>query len=153
MISRLNPLRRLSTLPHSSPPPSVTIIEVGPRDGLQSEKLSIPTPLKLNLINNLITAGHSRIETTSFVSPKWIPQFKDANDVMSSLPASSPVEFSVLTPNLKGVEAALKHEATDVVSVFGAASEAFTMKNINCGIDESIDRFSEGEDCESHEER
>jgi len=135
--------RRLSTqpLPHPSPPPAVTIIEVGPRDGLQSEQAYVPPLLKLNLISMLAEAGHTRIEVTSFVSPKWIPQFKDANEVMAALPAESPVEFSVLTPNLKGVEAALSHSATDVASVFGAASEAFSQKNINCSIDESIERF------------
>ena len=135
--------RRLSSqsLPHPSPPPAVTIIEVGPRDGLQSETSHVPTLLKLNLINMLIDAGHTRIEATSFVSPKWIPQFKDANEVMAALPADSPVEFSVLTPNLKGVQNALSHPSTDVASVFGAASESFSQKNINCSIDESIERF------------
>jgi hydroxymethylglutaryl-CoA lyase len=144
MISRgaLRSVRRFSSFSPPAPPPSVQLIEVGPRDGLQSESVFIPTDLKLNLINGLIGAGHKRIEATSFVSPKWIPQFKDANEVMAAVDTTQGVEYSVLTPNLMGAEAALSHPSTTVASVFGAASEGFTAKNINCTIDESIERFS-----------
>ena len=119
----------------------VRIVEVGPRDGLQNEKQNVPTAIKLELIERLVAAGLRDIEATSFVSPKWVPQMADHGEVMRGLRASSAdVNYPVLTPNLKGFEAAVAEGATEV-AVFAAASEGFSRKNINCSIDESIDRF------------
>lgn len=119
---------------------SVRIVEVGPRDGLQNEKQSIPTSIKLELIERLAAAGLRHIEATSFVSPKWVPQMADHADVMRGLRRRPGVSYPVLTPNLQGFEAAMAAGATEV-AVFAAASEGFSQKNINCSIDESIDRF------------
>jgi len=121
-------------------PSKVRIYEVGPRDGLQNEKLLVPTEVKVELIEELADAGLTKIEATSFVSPKWVPQMADSMDVMTSLDRKIGVDYPVLTPNMKGFEAALKAGATEV-AVFGAASESFSRKNINCSIAESLDRF------------
>jgi hydroxymethylglutaryl-CoA lyase len=118
----------------------VRIVEVGPRDGLQNEKQSISTQTKLELIERLAAAGLRDIEVTSFVSPKWVPQMGDHAEVMKGLKRPPGMNFPVLTPNLKGFEAAVAAGATEV-AVFAAASEGFSQRNINCSIDESIDRF------------
>jgi hydroxymethylglutaryl-CoA lyase len=119
----------------------VRIVEVGPRDGLQNEKQNVPTETKLALIERLVAAGLRDIEATSFVSPKWVPQMADHAQVMRGLRRHAGVSYPVLTPNLKGFEAALA-EGTTEVAVFASASEGFSQKNINCSIDESIDRFA-----------
>ena len=118
----------------------VRIVEVGPRDGLQNEKQNVSTAIKLELIERLTAAGLRDIEVTSFVSPKWVPQMADQADVMRGLRRRPGVNYPVLTPNLKGFEAAVAEGATEV-AVFASASEGFSQKNINCSIDESIDRF------------
>ena len=118
----------------------VRIVEVGPRDGLQNEKQTIATATKLELIERLVAAGLRDIEATSFVSPKWVPQMADHVQIMRGLKRREGVNYPVLTPNLKGFEAAVTDGATEV-AVFAAASEGFSRKNINCSIDESIDRF------------
>lgn len=119
---------------------SVKIIEVGVRDGLQNEATPVPTEVKLKLIDKLIDSGVSVIEATSFVSPKWVPQMADHTEVLQQLPQNSRVNFPVLTPNIKGFENAIAAGAKEV-AVFAAASESFSKKNINCSIDESIERF------------
>ena len=122
-------------------PKSVRIVEVGPRDGLQNEPGDIiPTAVKVELINRLADAGLSYVESASFVSPKWVPQMGDATDVMQTIERKPGVTYAALTPNLKGLEGAIAAGA-DEVAVFGAASEAFTQKNINCSIKESLERF------------
>ena len=118
----------------------VKIIEVGPRDGLQNEKQAVSTDVKLELIDRLVQAGLGVIEATSFVSPKWVPQMADHDSIMRRLRQRPGVQYAVLTPNLKGFEAAVAAGATEV-AVFAAASEAFSRRNINCSIAESIDRF------------
>lgn len=121
-------------------PEQVRIVEVGPRDGLQNESIQIPTEVKLELIQRLSETGLTHIEATSFVSPKWVPQMADAAELLDKLPLNSEINFPVLTPNMKGLERALECGAKEVV-VFGAASESFSKKNINCSITESLDRF------------
>jgi hydroxymethylglutaryl-CoA lyase len=121
-------------------PQFVTIVEVGPRDGLQNEAHPVSTAQKVELIHRLQAAGCREIEVTSFVSPKWVPQMADNAAVMAGIRRQPGVRYSVLTPNLKGLEAALATQPQEVV-VFGAASEAFSQKNINCSIEESIERF------------
>ena len=121
-------------------PARVRIVEVGPRDGLQNEKGEVPTAVKLELIERLADAGLSAIEATAFVSPKWIPQMADHTEVLERIRRKPGVSYPVLTPNLKGFEAARAAGATEV-AIFGAASEAFSKKNINCSIAESLDRF------------
>ena len=121
-------------------PNRVRIVEVGPRDGLQNEKQSIPAATKLDLIERLAAAGLRDIEATSFVSPKWVPQMADHLEIMRGLVRRQGVNYPVLTPNLKGFEAAVAEGASEV-AVFAAASEGFSQKNINCSIDESIARF------------
>jgi hydroxymethylglutaryl-CoA lyase len=121
-------------------PKRVTIVDVGPRDGLQNEKGSVPAEVKVGLIERLVEAGVRAIEATSFVSPKWVPQMADAAEVMARLSRTPGVVYSVLVPNMQGFERALAARADEVV-VFGAASEAFSQKNINCSISESIERF------------
>lgn len=123
-------------------PKSVKVVEVSPRDGLQNEKEIVPTETKIELINKLAGTGLKVVEATSFVSPKWVPQMADATDVLEGITRFDNVSYPVLTPNLKGLEAAMKAGAYEV-SVFGAASESFTKKNINCTIDESLDRFEQ----------
>src|SRR5258708_3247185 len=121
-------------------PAKVRIVEVGPRDGLQNEKGEVPTAIKLELIERLADPGLSAVEATAFVSPKWIPQMADHTEVLERIRRKAGVSYPVLTPNLKGYEAAKAAGATEV-AVFGAASEAFSKKNINCSIGESLDRF------------
>jgi hydroxymethylglutaryl-CoA lyase len=121
-------------------PPRVTIVDVGPRDGLQNEKANVATEHKVELVHRLQAAGLHEIEVTSFVSPKWVPQMGDNAAVMAGVQRKPGVRYSVLVPNLKGLEAALPTRPDEIV-VFGAASEAFSQRNINCGIDESIERF------------
>ena len=118
----------------------VQIVEVGPRDGLQNEARSVPTQIKVGLIDKLAEAGLRRIEATAFVSPKWIPQMADHAEVLRGIQRRPGVVYSVLTPNLKGFEAAVAADAMEV-AVFAAASETFSQKNINCSIAESISRF------------
>jgi hydroxymethylglutaryl-CoA lyase len=121
-------------------PSQVTLVDVGPRDGLQNEAQPIPAATKIELVGRLQDAGLREIEVTSYVSPKWVPQMADAAEVMAGIARRPGVRYSVLTPNLKGLEAALAGRPDEIV-VFGAASEAFSRRNINCSIEESIERF------------
>ncbi len=125
-------------------PTAVTLVEVGPRDGLQNEAMPIAAADKIELVQRLQAAGCREIEVTSYVSPKWVPQMADNAQVMAGIPRPPGVRHSVLTPNLKGLQAALAEPAArpDEVVVFGAASEAFSQKNINCSIAESVERFA-----------
>ena len=122
-------------------PTRVKLVDVGPRDGLQNEKQMVPAAVKIELIARLQAAGIRHLEATSFVSPKWVPQMGDAVEVMAGMARRADTVYSVLTPNMKGFEGALAAGANEVV-VFGAASEAFSQKNINCSIAESIERFA-----------
>jgi hydroxymethylglutaryl-CoA lyase len=122
-------------------PTHVRIVEVGPRDGLQNEKIIVPTATKVELIDRLSDAGLATIEATSFVSPKWVPQLADATDVYTAIRRKPGVRYPVLVPNLQGYERARAVGAAEI-AVFTAASEAFNRKNINAGIDESIERFT-----------
>ncbi|RQO55589.1 hydroxymethylglutaryl-CoA lyase [Paucibacter sp. KBW04] len=122
-------------------PSKVTLVDVGPRDGLQNEKEPVSTAHKAQLVAMLQAAGLKEIEVTSFVSPKWVPQMADNVAVMAAIERRADVRYSVLTPNAKGLEAALPTKPDEIV-VFAAASEAFSQKNINCSIAESIDRFA-----------
>ena len=115
------------------------MVEVGPRDGLQNESAIVPTEVKVGLIDRLTDAGLQAIEATSFVSPKWVPQMADATQVMAAIRRRPGVRYPVLTPNMKGFEAALA-AGCDEVAVFVAASETFSHKNINCSIAESLER-------------
>ena len=119
----------------------VKVVEVGPRDGLQNEPREVPTEVKLELIERLAEAGLSAVEATAFVSPKWVPQMADHTEVLERIRRKPGVSYPVLTPNLKGFEAARAAGATEV-AIFGAASEAFSRRNINCSIAESLERFS-----------
>ena len=121
-------------------PKKVTIVEVGPRDGLQNEKEFVATDTKVELVNRLVEAGAPKIEAASFVSPKWVPQMADATEVMQGIERNPKVVYAALTPNIRGLEGALANGVNEVV-IFGAASEAFSQKNINCSIAESIERF------------
>ncbi|MDN7921210.1 hydroxymethylglutaryl-CoA lyase [Burkholderia gladioli] len=121
-------------------PAAVKIVEVGPRDGLQNEKSFVPTETKIALVDRLSKAGFRNVEAASFVSPKWVPQMADGAELMAGIARRPGTIYSVLTPNLKGLENALAARADEVV-IFGAASEAFSQKNINCSIAESIARF------------
>jgi len=121
-------------------PRRVKLVEVGPRDGLQNEKATVSTDVKVELCNRLSAAGFPNVEAGSFVSPKWVPQMADSREVMARIERRPGVVYSALTPNLKGFEAALEVRADEVV-IFGAASEAFSQRNINCSIAESIARF------------
>lgn len=118
----------------------ISIFEVGPRDGLQNEKQVIEVGTKVTLVERLADAGLKTIESGSFVSPKWVPQMAASDEVLTAIHRKPGVSYPVLTPNMKGLEAAIAAGA-DTVAVFGAASEGFTRKNINCSIDESLDRF------------
>ncbi|MBF5094258.1 hydroxymethylglutaryl-CoA lyase [Azospirillum sp. INR13] len=122
-------------------PKFVRMVEVGPRDGLQNEKSMVPTAVKVELVDRLSDAGLSVVEAASFVSPKWVPQMGDSADVLAGIARKPGVRYAALTPNLKGLEGALAAKA-DEVAVFGAASESFSRKNINCSIAESLDRFA-----------
>lgn len=121
-------------------PSKVKIVEVSPRDGLQNEKEFIATSVKIELVNRLSQAGFPNIEAVSFVSPKWVPQMADGAEVMAGIKRAPGTIYSALTPNLRGFEGALAASIDEVV-IFGAASEAFSQKNINCSIAESITRF------------
>ncbi len=121
-------------------PNQVRIVEVGPRDGLQNEKQTITTATKIQLIENLVAAGLTYIEAGSFVNPKWVPQMADSGDVFSGVARKPGVTYAALTPNLQGYERAIAVNANEV-AIFAAASEAFSQKNINCSISESIQRF------------
>ncbi|XP_035176978.1 3-hydroxymethyl-3-methylglutaryl-CoA lyase, cytoplasmic isoform X2 [Oxyura jamaicensis] len=123
-------------------PEYIKIVEVGPRDGLQNEKVIVPTDIKIELINRLSKTGLSAIEVTSFVSSKWVPQMADHKEVMRGIEQHPGVRYPVLTPNLQGFHSAIAAGATEV-SVFGAASESFSKMNINCSIEESIEKFEE----------
>ena len=126
-------------------PTRAKIVDVGPRDGLQNEKQPVPAAVKIELVHKLQDAGLKEIEVTSYVSPKWVPQMGDNAEVMAGVKRQSGVRYSVLTPNLKGFEAAIagpRETWPDEIVVFGAASEAFSQKNINCSIAESIERFA-----------
>ena len=120
-------------------PEHVRLVDVGPRDGLQNEQAIVPTDVKVTLIDLLSDAGFPAVEATAFVSPKWVPQMADAADVMARIRRKPGVRYPVLTPNMKGFEAALAAKA-DEVAVFVAASETFSRKNINCSIAESLER-------------
>jgi hydroxymethylglutaryl-CoA lyase len=122
-------------------PKQVKIVEVGPRDGLQNEKGVVTLEDKVALIHGLAETGLSIIESGSFVSPKWVPQMASSSEVFETIQRKSHVTYSALTPNMKGLEAAIAANV-DEVAVFGAASESFTQKNINCSIEESIERFT-----------
>jgi hydroxymethylglutaryl-CoA lyase len=119
---------------------AVRIVEVGPRDGLQNEPREVPTAVKVELIERLADAGLPAVEATAFVSPKWVPQMADHTEVLERIRRKPGVDYPVLAPNLKGFEAARAAGATEV-AIFGAASEAFSRKNINCSIAESLERF------------
>ena len=122
-------------------PQKVKIVDVGPRDGLQNEKTMVLAAIKIELVHRLQDAGLKEIEVTSFVSPKWVPQMSDALDVMAGIERRADVRYSVLTPNMKGFETAATSKPDEIV-VFAAASEAFSQRNINCSIAESIERFA-----------
>ena len=125
-------------------PQRVQIVDVGPRDGLQNEKQMIPADVKVELVDRLTDAGFANIEVTSFVSPKWVPQMSDATEVMTRIRRKPGVTYSVLVPNVQGLHKAIEGDRAlwpDEIVVFAAASEAFSQKNINCSIDESIERF------------
>ena len=123
-------------------PDTVKLVEVGPRDGLQNEKDTIPADIKIALVDRLTAAGFVNIEAASFVSPKWVPQMATSGEVMEKIARKPGTIYSALVPNMKGLEAALAAKADEIV-IFGAASEAFSQKNINCSIAESIERFRE----------
>lgn len=138
------PVRLQDFLGHTLPS-KVTIVEVGPRDGLQNESTHIPASQKIALVEKLAAAGLPAVETTSFVSPKWVPQMSDNTEVLSQVLLKSNsrrTRFPVLTPNMKGFENALKAGAKEV-AIFTAASEAFNQKNLNCSIDESLRKFDD----------
>ena len=122
-------------------PSRVKLVDVGPRDGLQNEPTPVPAAVKIALVHRLQAAGLKEIEVTSFVSPKWVPQMADAAEVMAGITRGPGVRYSVLTPNLQGFEAASASNPDEVV-VFASASEAFSQRNINCSIAQSIERFA-----------
>ncbi|EMV9186495.1 hypothetical protein AADU03_005421, partial [Escherichia coli] len=121
-------------------PQSVRLVEVGPRDGLQNEKQPIAVADKVRLVDDLTAAGLSYIEVGSFVSPKWVPQMAGSAEVFAGIQQKAGVTYAALAPNMKGFEAALESRVKEV-AVFAAASEAFSQKNINCSIKESLERF------------
>jgi hydroxymethylglutaryl-CoA lyase len=122
-------------------PPRVRIVEVGPRDGLQNESQAIATATKIQLIEDLVAAGLNYIEAGSFVNPKWVPQMADSGEVFNRMQRNTSVTYAALIPNLQGFERALAVNANEV-AIFAAASEAFSQKNVNCSIDESLARFA-----------
>lgn len=122
-------------------PSRVKLVDVGPRDGLQNEKQTVPAAVKIELVHRLQAAGLREIEVTSFVSPKWVPQMGDNAEVMAGITRQPGVRYSVLTPNMRGYESAVASRPDEIV-VFAAASEAFSQRNINCSIAESIERFA-----------
>jgi hydroxymethylglutaryl-CoA lyase len=121
-------------------PLRVKLVEVGPRDGLQNEAVTVPTEVKIELIRRLVDSGLKVVEVGSFVSPKWVPQMADTAEVLAAVPRKPRVSYPVLVPNIKGFEAAIAAGAHEV-AIFAAATETFSRKNINCSIDESVDRF------------
>lgn len=123
-------------------PRKVRIVEVGPRDGLQNESVPVGADVKITLIDQLAAAGLQTIEAGAFVSPKWVPQMADTAEVLAGIKVRPGVSYPVLVPNVRGLEAALAAGATEI-SIFGAASETFSQRNINCSIDESLRRFAE----------
>ncbi|MCZ4282513.1 hydroxymethylglutaryl-CoA lyase [Kiloniella laminariae] len=129
------------TVTNQTNPDRVKIVEVGPRDGLQNEPYLVPTDAKIELIERLSDTGLSAVEASAFVSPKWVPQMADASEVITGIKKRPGVRYPVLTPNLKGLERAIE-AGVDEIAVFGAASESFSQKNINCSIKESLERFS-----------
>lgn len=125
-------------------PSKVKLVDVGPRDGLQNEKTMLPAAVKIELVHRLQAAGLREIEVTSFVSPKWVPQMADNAQVMAGITRLPGVRYSVLTPNMQGLEAAMaapRAQWPDEIVVFASASEAFSHRNINCSIEESVERF------------
>ncbi|HTF15369.1 MAG TPA: hydroxymethylglutaryl-CoA lyase [Burkholderiales bacterium] len=122
-------------------PRKVRIVEVGPRDGLQNEPANVPTAVKIELIERLADAGLPVVEATAFVSPKWVPQMSDSAEVFAGIRKRPGVAYPVLVPNMKGFEAA-RAAGAEEVAVFGAASETFSRKNINCSIEQSLERFA-----------
>ncbi|XP_054743202.1 hydroxymethylglutaryl-CoA lyase, mitochondrial [Anastrepha obliqua] len=136
--SRIIAIRLFAT--NIGTPSAVRIVEVGPRDGLQNEPKILPAAIKISLIDQLSDTGLQTIEATSFVSPKWVPQMGDNTEVLRGIQKKSGVSYPVLTPNLKGFESALAAGAKEV-AIFGAASDSFSMKNLNCTVAESIKRF------------
>jgi isopropylmalate/homocitrate/citramalate synthase len=121
-------------------PRRVKVVEVGPRDGLQNEAETVPTQAKVGLIDRLAAAGLSEVEAGSFVSSKWVPQMADTADVMAGIQRRPGTRYPVLVPNMKGFERA-QAAGADEIAVFGAASESFSRRNVNCSIDESLERF------------
>lgn len=120
---------------------TVEIVEVGPRDGLQNEKTSLSAQDKIDFINQLSLVGCKRIEAGSFVSPKWVPQMASSDDVFKTIKRAEGIRYSALTPNMKGFDLAMQVDVQEV-AIFGAASESFSQKNINCSIQESLERFA-----------
>ncbi len=123
-------------------PDHVKIVEVGPRDGLQNEPGKVPTDAKVALIDALAAAGLRTIESGSFVSPKWVPQMADTAEVLARIHRIEGASYPVLVPNMRGMESAEQADGVQEIAIFGAASESFSQKNINCSIDESLDRFA-----------
>lgn len=138
----LQQTRSCSTRASTGLPSFIKIVEVGPRDGLQNEKMFVPTETKVEFINKLSDAGLPVIEVTSFVSPKWVPQMADNAEVLKLIKRRDGVIYAALTPNLKGLKDAISCGVNEV-AIFGAASETFSKKNINCSISESLQRFEE----------
>jgi hydroxymethylglutaryl-CoA lyase len=122
-------------------PKSVKMVEVGPRDGLQNEAKTVPAAVKIELVNRLSEAGLKAVEAGAFVSPKWVPQMADSAEVLAGIARRAGVSYPVLVPNMKGFEAAVAAKVEDI-AIFGAASETFSQKNINCSIAESLERFA-----------
>ena len=118
----------------------VTIYEVGPRDGLQNEKRLIATEDKIKLVDAITACGFTKVEVTSFVSPKWVPQMSDASAVLEGIDRKKVITYAALTPNIKGFDRALSAQATEV-AIFAAATQGFSQANINCSIEESLARF------------
>ncbi|MBC9175588.1 hydroxymethylglutaryl-CoA lyase [Pseudoroseomonas ludipueritiae] len=125
-------------------PARVRVVEVGPRDGLQNEKAVILLAAKAALVERLVAAGLTTVEAGSFVSPKWVPQMADTAELLAMLPAREGISYPVLVPNLRGLEQAMATGRVAEIAVFGAASESFSQRNINCSIDESLRRFAPG---------
>ena len=120
---------------------NIRLVEVGPRDGLQNEAMAVPTAIKIELIERLVAAGHRSVEATSFVSPKWVPQMADATEVYSGIRRRENVAYPVLVPNLQGYERA-RGVGVSEIAMFAAASEAFSQRNINATIEQSLERFA-----------
>jgi len=140
ILSRLNEIKNLALKGNIKLPKQVRIAEVGPRDGLQNEAKILTPEFKIKLIEDLVLAGVKHVEVGSFVSPKWVPQMANTDLILEKLNFMPGVTYSVLVPNVKGAEMAIKTKANEY-AVFTAASESFCKKNINCSIDESIDKF------------